>query len=367
MKSLTSTYFYPGPLPVSDIQQYSHTPGSNIQQHSHKQLLTFHFSSASCSIYPTSYLSFFICLLLYLSIPTSYLSFFICLLLYLSIPTSYLSFFICVLLYLSIPTSYLSFFICLLLYLSKPTSYLSFFICLLLYLPIPTSYLSFFICLLLYLSKPTSYLSFFICLLLYLSIPTSHLSFCIRLLLYLSKPTSYLSFFICLLLYLSIPTSYLSFFICLLLYLSILHSSKCTPTNKRGQRWRCPWWRVLMHRAIKWLLTTLFFLLLDWWSLTCYAFISFKKHTPAPNSACVAPTSGCPESFISYNIVYMCIYYVYTFIYQHSLRWHDGTHVARYFPIQKACVHTCIGLAKTIYIRCIYGNFGREITKYTVI
>ena len=29
--------------------------------------------------------------------------------------------------------------------------------------------------------------------------------------------------------------------------------------------------------------------------------------------------------------------------------------------------HTFLGLAKTIYIRCIYGNFGREITKYTVI
>ena len=26
-----------------------------------------------------------------------------------------------------------------------------------------------------------------------------------------------------------------------------------------------------------------------------------------------------------------------------------------------------IGLARTIFIRCIYGNFGREITKYTVI
>jgi len=25
------------------------------------------------------------------------------------------------------------------------------------------------------------------------------------------------------------------------------------------------------------------------------------------------------------------------------------------------------GLARTIYIRCIYGIFGREITKYTVI
>jgi len=26
-----------------------------------------------------------------------------------------------------------------------------------------------------------------------------------------------------------------------------------------------------------------------------------------------------------------------------------------------------IGLARTIHIRCIYGIFGREITKYTVI
>jgi len=27
----------------------------------------------------------------------------------------------------------------------------------------------------------------------------------------------------------------------------------------------------------------------------------------------------------------------------------------------------CLGLTRTIYIRCIYGIFGREITKYTVI
>jgi hypothetical protein len=26
-----------------------------------------------------------------------------------------------------------------------------------------------------------------------------------------------------------------------------------------------------------------------------------------------------------------------------------------------------LGLARTIYIRCIYGIFGREITRYTVI
>ena len=28
---------------------------------------------------------------------------------------------------------------------------------------------------------------------------------------------------------------------------------------------------------------------------------------------------------------------------------------------------TCLGLARTIYIRCIYGIFGREFTKDTVI
>jgi hypothetical protein len=35
------------------------------------------------------------------------------------------------------------------------------------------------------------------------------------------------------------------------------------------------------------------------------------------------------------------------------------------------CCHLCnvcyVGLARTIYIRCIYSNFGREIIKYTVI
>ena len=30
------------------------------------------------------------------------------------------------------------------------------------------------------------------------------------------------------------------------------------------------------------------------------------------------------------------------------------------------CV-VCVGLARTIYIRCIYGNYGREITKYMLI
>ena len=29
--------------------------------------------------------------------------------------------------------------------------------------------------------------------------------------------------------------------------------------------------------------------------------------------------------------------------------------------------YTLVGLARTIYIRCIYGIFGRGITKYTVI
>jgi hypothetical protein len=30
-------------------------------------------------------------------------------------------------------------------------------------------------------------------------------------------------------------------------------------------------------------------------------------------------------------------------------------------------VDTCVGLARTMYIRCICGIFGREITEYTVI
>jgi hypothetical protein len=30
-------------------------------------------------------------------------------------------------------------------------------------------------------------------------------------------------------------------------------------------------------------------------------------------------------------------------------------------------IHTYLGLARTIYIRCIHGIFGREISKYTVI
>jgi len=29
--------------------------------------------------------------------------------------------------------------------------------------------------------------------------------------------------------------------------------------------------------------------------------------------------------------------------------------------------HSSIGLARTIYIRCIYGIIGRDITKYTVV
>ena len=29
--------------------------------------------------------------------------------------------------------------------------------------------------------------------------------------------------------------------------------------------------------------------------------------------------------------------------------------------------YTCVGLARTMYIRCIYGIFGRELIKYTVI
>jgi len=35
--------------------------------------------------------------------------------------------------------------------------------------------------------------------------------------------------------------------------------------------------------------------------------------------------------------------------------------------ITKYTVYIYVGLARTIYIRCIYGIYGREITKYTVI
>jgi len=38
---------------------------------------------------------------------------------------------------------------------------------------------------------------------------------------------------------------------------------------------------------------------------------------------------------------------------------------ARTVYIRHICVY--VGMARTIYIRCIYGIFGREITKYTVI
>jgi hypothetical protein len=37
------------------------------------------------------------------------------------------------------------------------------------------------------------------------------------------------------------------------------------------------------------------------------------------------------------------------------------------FPAKIAVYTTCVGLARTIYIRCIYGILGREIIKYTVI
>jgi hypothetical protein len=47
------------------------------------------------------------------------------------------------------------------------------------------------------------------------------------------------------------------------------------------------------------------------------------------------------------------------------LKWLARRHCK--IPLQDAIVKTFIGLARTIYIRFIYGIFGREITKYTVI
>jgi len=32
-----------------------------------------------------------------------------------------------------------------------------------------------------------------------------------------------------------------------------------------------------------------------------------------------------------------------------------------------AVLSVCVGLARTIYRRCLYGTFGREITEYTLI
>jgi len=39
----------------------------------------------------------------------------------------------------------------------------------------------------------------------------------------------------------------------------------------------------------------------------------------------------------------------------------------KYRKEEKNCTGIYIGLARTIYIRCTYGIFGREIIKYTVI
>jgi hypothetical protein len=36
-------------------------------------------------------------------------------------------------------------------------------------------------------------------------------------------------------------------------------------------------------------------------------------------------------------------------------------------PYYRYSVGTCVGLARTIYTQCMYGIFGREITKYTVM
>ena len=35
--------------------------------------------------------------------------------------------------------------------------------------------------------------------------------------------------------------------------------------------------------------------------------------------------------------------------------------------IKVSTVLACVGLARTTYIRCIYGNFSRDFVKYTVI
>jgi len=50
--------------------------------------------------------------------------------------------------------------------------------------------------------------------------------------------------------------------------------------------------------------------------------------------------------------------------------WSGDTHtIVTKLRVVRVCTFKseCVGLARTIYIRCIYGILGREITKYTVI
>jgi hypothetical protein len=50
-------------------------------------------------------------------------------------------------------------------------------------------------------------------------------------------------------------------------------------------------------------------------------------------------------------------------LWQHQ---HTHTHTAPHLNHGTLIVTACIGLARTIYIRCTYGIFGLDITKYMV-
>jgi len=56
------------------------------------------------------------------------------------------------------------------------------------------------------------------------------------------------------------------------------------------------------------------------------------------------------------NHTYLCLYGVYTVLLAGKVPY-----------IQPYTVYIYVGLARTLYIRCLYGIFGREITKNTVI
>jgi hypothetical protein len=91
----------------------------------------------------------------------------------------------------------------------------------------------------------------------------------------------------------------------------------------------------------------------------------------------LTPAVGC-ECFVCFIFIWMvllvqlnewfyekrCVFHLHMIGSSYTAEWvaqHDSCCVG---ALQK---NKEIGLARTLYIRCIYGIFGREITKYTVI
>ena len=109
-------------------------------------------------------------------------------------------------------------------------------------------------------------------------------------------------------------------------------------------------------------------------SVCVFECVCLRPHRPqsSTHKPCskIAYLSGRPgsQTYI-YVYVYVCIcMYIYV---QLFVRFEFTT---KNSPLQGCTqqytlvsVHTYLGLARTIYIRCICGVFGRDITKYTVI